>query len=178
MGTFAMSGGYRESGRPGSLVFALLFLFASLLLLSQLGEQTRFSSKAQLVAQPAFWPAIGVIGMVLFGTCHAIGEVRRLGADQGLRETGVWLRSFEYLVWFMVYVFAVPVIGYLPATVLFATLLTFRAGYRSRSMLGAAVLMGIGVVLIFKTFLSVKIPGGMLYEYLPDGLRGAALIYL
>jgi hypothetical protein len=172
-----MSVGGEETKRPGGLIFALLFLAVSLLLLSQLGDQTKFLAKGQLAAQPAFWPAIGVLGMTLFGAGHAFREFRRRSLKPGLGETGVWLRSLEYLAWFMVYVFAVPVIGYLPSTVIFSVALAVRAGYRGRLMLGAAALMGLGVVLIFKTFLSVKIPGGTIYEYLPDGLRSAALIY-
>lgn len=176
-----MSMGNEAARRPGRLIFALSFLAVSVVLLSQLGEETKFSWKGQLAAQPAFWPAIGVIGMVLFGSCHAVGEFRRRSRDPGLDETGetgIWLRSIEYLAWFMAYVFAVPVIGYLPATLIFTVALAFRAGYRSRGMLGAAALMGFGVVLVFKAFLSVKIPGGAIYEYLPDAVRSFALINL
>jgi len=170
-----MSIGGEEAKHPGSFIFALLFLAASLLLLSQLGAETKFSAKGDIAAQPAFWPAIGVIGMVVFGTLHMLSNFRQRSLD--LSEISVWLRSFEYLVWFMIYVFAVPMIGYLPATLIFTVSLAFRAGYRSRRMLGAAAAIGLIVVLIFKTFLSVKIPAGALYEYLPDGLRSAAFIY-
>jgi hypothetical protein len=38
-------------------------------------------------------------------------------------------------------------------------------------MLGSAVLVALAVVVVFKSFLSVKIPGGAIYEYLPDALR-------
>lgn len=165
-----------ESGRPGGLIFALIFLAAALFLLSQLGSETKFSPKGKLFAEPAFWPAVGVIGMSLFGTLHAFGEFRRRSHSLGLRETGIWLRSLEYLVWFMAYVFAAPLIGYLPATLIFTTALALRAGYRQTWMLGAAALMGFAVVLVFKTFLSVKIPGGALYEHLPDALRSFAMI--
>jgi len=170
-----MSIGGEEAKHPGSFIFALLFLAASLLLLSQLGAETKFSAKGDIAAQPAFWPAIGVIGMVVFGTLHMLSNFRQRSLD--LSEISVWLRSFEYLVWFMIYVFAVPMIGYLPATLIFTVSLAFRAGYRSRRMLGAAAAIGLIVVLIFKTFLSVKIPAGALYEYLPDGLRSAVFIY-
>lgn len=174
-----MSMGDEESTRPGGLIFALMFLAAALLLLSQLGSQTKFSPKGNLVAEPAFWPAVGVFGMALFGAAHCIGEFRRRSRNRGLRETretGVWLRSLEYLIWFMVYVFAVPVIGYLPATLIFMSALALRAGYRQKWMLGAAVLTGLGIVLVFKTMLSVKIPGGALYDYLPGALRSFAMI--
>lgn len=171
-----MSIGNEDKARPGGLIFALLFLAAAILLLSQLGSQTKFSPKGNLFAEPVFWPAIGVIGMVLFGGVHCLSQLRQHSRNRDLRETGVWLCSLEYLIWFMVYVFAVPIIGYLPATLIFAVTLAIRAGYRGKRMLGSAILMGLGVVLVFKTFLSVKIPGGALYEYLPGTLRSFAMI--
>ena len=165
--------------RPGGVIFAALFLVASVLLLSQLGEQAKFSSKAwgtrKIFAQPAFWPAVGVIGMTIFGLLHLIGTLRRQSAG-GLAEAAVWLRSLEYLGWFMVYVFAVPIIGYLTATVAFAIALTLRAGYRGAPMVIAAAATGFGTVLIFKTALSVKIPGGAVYEYLPVGVRNFMIL--
>ena len=145
-------------------------------MLSQLASEAKFSAKGSLVAQPAFWPAIGVIGMTVFAALHLASNYRRgrLGAD--LEEAGVWLRSFEYLIWFMIYVFAVPVIGYLPATLTFAVALAFRAGYRNRWMAGAALLTGLGIVLVFKTLLAVKIPGGALYEHFPGALRNFMIV--
>jgi hypothetical protein len=167
---------------PGALPFALLFTCLALLLLSQLGAETKFSAKGQLVAQPAFWPAIGVIGMVLFGGFHLLTTYlhrqRADGPPGDFPEVGVWLRSLEYLAWFMVYVFAVPVIGYLPATLLFTVALAFRVGYRSPGQLGLVALTGLGIVLVFKSLLAVKIPGGAIYDYLPDTLRSIAIGYL
>ncbi|MDH3661034.1 MAG: tripartite tricarboxylate transporter TctB family protein [Alphaproteobacteria bacterium] len=160
-----------ETGRPGALLFALLFLALSLSLLSQLGNEAKFSAKGNWVAQPAFWPAIGVIGMSVFGALHLLTQHRREGFAGSLGEAAVWLLSLEYFAWFMAYVFVVPVIGYLPATLIFTTALALRAGYRDGWMLGAAALTGLGVVLVFKTLLSVKIPGGALYEYFPAAMR-------
>jgi hypothetical protein len=36
----------------------------------------------------------------------------------------------------------------------------------------------IAVVLVFKGLLSVRIPGALLYEYLPGPLRSFAILYL
>jgi len=163
-------------GRPGGLVFAVLFLLACLFLLSQLGSETAFSATGKLFAQPRFWPAVGVIGMSVFGVLHLLGQVRLRGGGGHLWEAGNWLRSVEYLIWFMVYVFAAPVIGYLPATLIFTVALALRAGYRSKRMLVAAALTGLGVVLVFKSMLSVKIPGGAVYEYLPEVIRSFAIM--
>ena len=90
-----------KSERPGGLVFAVIFVAVALVLLSQLGAETKFSSKGKLFAQPAFWPAVGVIGMTVFGGVHLLGQFRQRIGSVDLMEAGTWLRSVEYLVWFM-----------------------------------------------------------------------------
>lgn len=167
--------------RAGAILFAVTFVACSALLLSQLPVETRFTSGKQLFAQPRFWPAASIGGMLLFGSFHFLSCWRsrrattasELASHQHSTTTEVltWLRAVEYLAWFMVYVLAVPVIGYLPATVLFMLLLTLRQGYRSRAYLLSATLCGACIVLLFKTALAVKIPGGALYEFLPGALR-------
>ncbi|MEX0287174.1 MAG: tripartite tricarboxylate transporter TctB family protein [Paracoccaceae bacterium] len=163
------------SPKPGEVIFALLFLGFSALLLSQLGEQTKFSSKGQLFAQPRFWPAVGVIGMTGFGALHLLSILRQR-VPGGAIEAVYWIRAFEYLVWFMVYVWAVPIVGYLPTTIVFTVLLALRLGYRDRFMLLSAAGTGFAVVFLFKTVLSVKIPGGAVYEYLPATLRNFMIL--
>ena len=167
--------------QPGGLLFAGLFLAASVLLFSQLGAETRFAAKAwgtkKMFAQPGFWSGVAVIGMCVFGVLHAVASfTRRTGGD--LREGVQWLLVLEYLGWFMAYVFAVPWIGYLPATMIFMGALALRAGYRDRPRILMALVTGAGIVLIFESLLAVKIPGGALYEHLPDMLRNFAILYL
>ena len=86
-------------------------------------------------------------------------------------EISLWLRGLEFVGWFVIYVLTVRWAGYLPSTLVFCCALAWRLGYRSRRWLGAALLFGLCTVLIFKSALAVKIPGGTLYEVLPDGLR-------
>ena len=177
----------KSSAPSGGLLFALLFLAFAIFLLTQLTGETKFAGieklyekerlfrKGALFKEPAFWPMVGVIGMAIFGAFHAIGVWRARAARRDFAageaaEGAFWLRAFEYLLWFMIYVQAAPIIGYLAATLLFAALLALRAGYRGRVVLYAA-LTGLAIVLVFKTGLSVKIPGGAVYEYMPDGLR-------
>ncbi|MEL6793853.1 MAG: tripartite tricarboxylate transporter TctB family protein [Pseudomonadota bacterium] len=172
----------------GGLLFALLFIAFALFLLTQLTAETKFSGveklyekgrlfrKGALFKEPAFWPMVGVIGMTIFGAFHAVGAWRRRAGGGELTEGAFWLRAFEYLIWFMIYVQAAPLIGYLAATMIFAALLALRAGYRGRLVLYAA-LTGLAIVLIFKSGLSVKIPGGAVYEYLPDGLRTFFIVH-
>lgn len=162
--------------RPGTALFTAVMLAFSVLLLSQIGVETKFSASGKLFAQPRFWPAVGVIGMVGFGALHLASLLRYRQISSEVSEALTWLRALEFLVWFMVYVRAVPVIGYLPATLIFTVLLAWRMGYRSGRMLGAAAATGFGIVLVFKTLLSVKIPGGAVYEYLPDGFRNFMIL--
>lgn len=168
---------FKRYRRPGDLVFALIFLGFSVFLLSQIGTQTVWKSRTALFAQPAFWPAISLLGMVVFGGLHFLSSAISPRIRGRRKEIKFWLKSFEYLVWFMGYVICVPVLGYLPATVLFTVTIAVRLGYRSVKMIGLACLSGIAIVLIFKTFLQVKVPGGQLYELLPDGLRAFMLTY-
>jgi len=161
--------------RPGGVIFGAAFVVFALFLLSQLGAETKYSSKGVLFAQPRFWPGVGVGGMVLFGSAHLWASWRdRRGGE--IAEAVIWMRALEYLLWFMVYVAVVPVIGYLGATVIFMGALVVRQGYRGLRKIGAAVLVGVVIVLIFKAGLAVQIPGGAVYEYLPAALRNFMIV--
>ncbi|WP_435256673.1 tripartite tricarboxylate transporter TctB family protein [Thioclava sp. FR2] len=165
----------------GDTAFAVVCLLFSLFLLSQMWSQTVWHSSGSFAAQPGFWPRLAVIGMVL---CSAANLYSSL-ADMRTRETAAsvraevftWARSIEFALWFMAYVYAAPIIGYLAATILFTTLLALRAGYRSTRSLLAAAVAAVGVVLLFKSFLQVKIPGGAVYEALPGSLRNIFILY-
>ena len=161
--------------RPGVAVFSAAFLLFALFLLSQIGAETKPPSGGNIVSQPRFWPAVGVAGMTFFGILHLIDNWRRDSAGWQ-DEVVTWGRSLEYLGWFMLYVFVIPTIGYLLATVGFACLLAVRAGYRDALRLSAAAAFGLAVVVIFKTGLSVRIPGGSIYEALPGGLRNFMIL--
>jgi hypothetical protein len=164
--------------RRGQLVFALGFLAVSIVLLALIGNQTAWVEKSKLFAQPRFWPAIGLGGMVLLGAGHLSSLPWRHVTRYDLAEVRRWGSVLEYAGWFMIYVFAVPYIGYLPATVIFVPLLSWRMGYHSRGMMLASVVFAVAVVVLFKSALSVKIPGGAIYEYLPDGLRSFFILNL
>lgn len=164
--------------RPGDLVFAALFLLLAIFLLTQLGEETKWVKRTRFFAQPAFWPSVSLIGMTLFAALHYLGSVLSPKLPGRLAEVGLWLRSIEYALWFLVYVWITPKIGYLGATLLFTLLLTWRVGYRDRRMFAAAAVMAVVIVVVFKSFLQVKIPAGQVYEYLPDGMRNFMLLYL
>lgn len=159
---------------------AVLLLF-SLFLFFQLGSQT-VSAGGAFAADPAFWPRLAVGGMVLFAALNLFASLRDKATKERFYGMGeellLWLRSLEFALWFMAYVLATPLIGYLAASLLFSVCLAVRVGYRSNRALGLAALVGLGTVLVFKSFLQVKIPGGSIYEVLPGAVRNFFILYL
>lgn len=169
---------FKRYRRPGDVVFAALFLAISLFLISQIGEQTQVTKRTKWFAQPALWPTISLYAMGGFAALHYLSSVLSPRIAGRWSEVALWLRGLEYVAYFLIYVLAVPYLGYLPSTVIFAILLTLRAGFRGPRPILCAVGFGIAVTVIFRGFLSVRIPAGAVYDFLPDGLRSIALIYL
>jgi len=169
---------FKRHRRPGDIVFAWFFLAVAAFLFSQLATQSPWNPEARIFSQPAFWPTVSVVLMVVFAALHLISSALSQRLVGRLAELGFWLRSAEYALWFMAYVFMVPWAGYLPTTILFGVGLALRAGYRSKRMIISVVLLSIVIVVIFKSFLQVKIPGGEIYQYLPGTLRSFMLTYL
>ncbi|MBV0911778.1 tripartite tricarboxylate transporter TctB family protein [Anianabacter salinae] len=158
----------RTRGQP---LFALVLVAVAAGLAVSFPWQVSHAEGRVLVAQPGFWPGVSVAGMLVFGLLHwRMLPRKRLHRMDGT-EARVWAAALEYAAWFLCYVLVVPVIGYLLATVGFLAALTWRLGYRSPGMLAMSVALGIGIVVLFKAGLSVKIPGGMIYEVLPGPLR-------
>lgn len=169
---------FKRDRRPGDLVFAYLFLIFAFFLLWKLPTQAPWQDGVALAAQPALWPTISVVGMVGFGLLHLLGSIcspRILGR---WREVVFWLRSIEFGGWFIAYVLALPVIGYLLASLIFGITLTLRLGYRSARALIAAAALAIVTVVLFRGLLHANVPAGAVYQYLPDGLRAFAQTYL
>jgi len=160
----------------GQILFAVVFLAASLWLLSQLGAETKWVKRTKFFAQPRFWPAVAIGGMVLFGGLHLWKLPRRRVVKADFVEWKIWLFGIEWVLWFLAYVWIVPILGYLPTTLIFVPAMAWRIGYREGKWIGISVAFAIAVVLLFKTFLQVKIPGGAIYDYLPGGLRSFFLL--
>lgn len=176
-----LSGLVYASHHRAEIVFGVAAMAAALFLASQIGNQTTWLPGYPFVAQPAFWPTVSIGGMVVFGACELWQAWRSNRARRGesiALEVLDWLRALEFVAWFMAYVWVTPFVGYLPTTIVFTAALSWRLGYRRPGTLAAAVLTGIAVVIVFKSFLSVRIPGGALYEYLPETLRNFMILYL
>ena len=168
---------FKRYRRPGDIVFAWFALLVSVFLLSQLMDQTTWRNGGKLFAQPRFWPAVSLGGMAFFAAFHLLGSALSERIHGRWQEVWLWITSLEYAGWFIAYAIAVPYAGYLPSTVIFAVALAIRAGYRKLSTLGVAAISAVVIVLLFKTFLKVSLPSGLIYDSLPDGLRQIMLIY-
>lgn len=168
---------FKRYRRPGDIVFAWVALLFSVFLLSQIGDQTAWRNGGKLFAQPRFWPAVSLSGMAFFAALHLLGSALSERIEGRWREVGLWLSALEYAGWFIAYAFAVPYLGYLPTTLVFALLLVLRVGYRSRAAIVSALVSAVMIVVLFKAFLQVKLPGGQIYEALPDGVRQFMLTY-
>jgi hypothetical protein len=169
----------RPRHHRAEIVFALASFAIAILLATQWPSQTAWFEGQRPGRQPGLWPLIAIGGMLLFGAAElAACLVRNLrdGGGSASAEVAHWARSAEFLVWFLAYVALVPWAGYLPATLVFCTALAFRLGYRGR-MLALAPVLGAVVVVLFKGFLSVRIPGGALYELFPPAIRNFLVLY-
>lgn len=164
--------------RRGQLVFALVFVAVSVLLLALIGRQTAWAEKTRLFAQPRFWPAVSLGLMTGLGGLYLYRLPWRQITRDDRRELRNWATVLEYALWFMAYVLLVPILGYLPVTLVFVPALSWRMGYRSRFMLTISVVFAVAVVVLFKGLLSVRIPGGAVYDYLPGALRSFFILYL
>lgn len=168
---------FKRYRRPGDIVFAWTVLVVSVFLLSQLMDQTAWRNGGKLFAQPRFWPALSLGSMAIFAAFHLTGSALSERIEGRWQEVLLWIKSLEYAGWFIGYAFLVPYAGYLPSTILVAIALTLRVGYRKLSTLVIAALSAFIIVLLFKIFLKVKLPSGLIYESLPDGLRQIMLTY-
>lgn len=169
---------FRRYRRPGDIVFAVIFLVFALFLLSQLGTETKVVKRTKWFAQPALWPTIAIWGMVIFSALHLLGSFLSPRIPGRWKEVGFWLLSLEYVAYFLVYVVAVPWLGYLPSTILFVVFLCLRTGFHSAGVLSLSVVFAVVVAVLFRALLQVNIPAGQIYESLPDSIRVFALTYL
>ncbi|WP_428649338.1 tripartite tricarboxylate transporter TctB family protein [Roseibium sp.] len=169
---------FKRYRRPGDLVFAMSFFVLTLVLLAFLPSETTWVKRTKLFAQPAFWPTIAIAVMAVFSALHLIGALVSERIPGRLAEVIYWIRSIEFALWFMAYVAIVPVLGYLPSTILFCVSLAWRMGYRSLRWTFASILFAVAVVVLFKSFLQVKLPAGLVYEALPTGIRSFMMTYL
>lgn len=101
----------------------------------------------------------------------------QLPVDAGY-EFAKYLAALEFVVYFVIYTMAVPVLGYLLSTVLLGTFLTWRLGYRSPVWILRSLATSFAIVIVFRTLLQIKTPASIwLYDQLPTAARAFMLTY-
>lgn len=168
---------FRRYRRPGDLVFAVICVAFAAFIVWSLPTEAKLPSRGSLFTKPAFYVHLAAWTMLAFALLHLLSTLLSEALEGRWAEVWLWLRSIEFAGWFMAYVLIAPLLGYLPATLLFTVTLCARLGFRARRTLALAAVFGVCVVLVFKTFLQVKVPGGQLYEHLPGVLRSIMLTY-
>ncbi len=167
-----------------ALFFLALITVAAYGLLVLVPSQTRWFPRVHFYLQPGFQAYVILVTMAFFASIALLREIMRLRLRKSRQtiflwlEILDWLRSIEYALWFVAYAVTIPVLGYLPATLGFMLLLGARVGIRSARKLAVLALIGLTIVLFFRGLLTVKMPAGQYYEFLPEPLRGFALMAL
>ncbi len=162
--------------QPGDSLFAIAMVILVVFLFSQIGSQTKWIEGVRFIVQPRFWPGLSLIFMLIFSVGYLIQSIQDIDGDSSKTlndkiwqpaEFFNWMRTFEYAAYFLIYVTIIPRLGYLPSTLTFCLFLTIRVGYRSMRFIGWSLGGGFLIVLVFKTFLQVKLPAGALYDLFP-----------
>jgi len=103
---------------------------------------------------------------------------RLLLPNKIIYEMTQWIRSLEFILYFLVYTFSITVLGYLISTLIFAVFLTYRLGYRTKKWIFISLFSSFIVVLIFRTILQIKTPVNIwLYKFFPENLEVFMKIY-
>lgn len=93
-------------------------------------------------------------------------------------EFSQYVAALEFVVYFIVYTLAVPILGYLFSTIILGTFLTYRLGYRSVKWISISLATSFAIVLLFRTFLQIKTPVSIwAYDQLPTAWRAFMLTY-
>jgi len=93
-------------------------------------------------------------------------------------ELSKYVAAFEFVAYFILYTFFVPVLGYLLSTMFLGTYMTWRLGYRNWIWVFRGALSSFAIVIIFRTFLQIKTPGSIwIYDQLPTAFRTFMLTY-
>ena len=154
---------------------AAFIVVVTLILVSQLGSQTRWLERADLVMQPGFFPALGLLVMGVPALVLTVVSFRQMRSGVELESPRIILAGFhrccEFALWFLFYVYIIRWTGYLLATLVFMPALSLRVGFRGTRWMLTAVLIGLVIVLLFRTGLQVRLPEGHIYELLPDEMR-------
>ena len=176
----------------GDLVFSVIMLGVVLLLLLYFGsesgwEQRKLPQKrfGKILKQAWVGPLLCMAILLPAAIVNLWQSVKKRRRDIRQRvpnriryELMMWVKSFEFIAYFLIYTFTISYLGYLLSTLLFAVLLTYRLGYRSRRWMAISLASAFAIVVLFRTILQIKTPINIwLYNQLPAGLETFMKVY-
>ena len=152
-----------------------LILLAGLVLMASLPEQARWiDTKRGWFTQPMVGSALGLGTMVLFAAWKVLFSCRIRSLNPGYLLEAAFISMGRYRVaiitsgLFFLYINTLSVIGFVPATLAFVTLLLWLARLLDRFWFSVSVFTLFVIVLIFRVGLSLWLPDVWLYEFLPE----------
>lgn len=168
-----------------------ILLIASIVLLVLMPEQAPWvETKRGWYTQPMMGALLGLSIMAVFSayrviqlTCGNGNKWRSTVFQQNPIESLVYmLDSYRTAlissVLFYLYIRSLPIIGFVPATFIFVTVLLWLSRLFNRTWLLATIGTLIALVLIFRVTVSVWMPDVWLYSLLPDHMADFANRYL
>jgi hypothetical protein len=171
----------QDTSHTGQRIFAICVLLCAITLLFFADTELKWKRNASFHVQPGFWSIMAISGMAIFAIIQLVMSPWKFTRPVGF-DSWQWLRNWfgpvEFVAYFLIYVYLVPWLGYLPSTLLVFPLLVIRAGYRGFKYLAYSWIVGLFIVILFKSLLQVKIPGGELYSIFPDAIRNFLVLRL
>ena len=171
-----------------SLVFLLFVIFLFLNFNTESGWDTRNLPQkrvGKILKQQWVGPLLCMVILIpatfinLYESFKALKKSQRLKIPNKIQyEISQWIRSIEFIVYFLIYTFAIEIFGYLISTMIFANFLTFRLGYRTKKWILTSTICSFVVVIIFRSILQIKTPVNIwLYKYFPENIEVFMKIY-
>tara|TARA_B100001996_G_scaffold282816_1_gene223135 strand:- start:207 stop:893 length:687 start_codon:yes stop_codon:yes gene_type:complete len=176
----------------GDLTLSIIFLLFVVFLLIYFNSESGWSARdlnqkrvGKILKQQWVGPLMCMVILLpatILNTLEAFKAYKKskrlLLPNKIMYEMTQWIRSLEFILYFLVYTFSITVLGYLISTLIFAVFLTYRLGYRTKKWIFISLFSSFIVVLIFRTILQIKTPVNIwLYKFFPENLEVFMKIY-
>ena len=176
----------------GDLILSISLMIFVLFLLINFAKESGWDKRdfdqkrvGKILKQQWVGPLICMIILLPSAIINIYQSLKQYNKNKRLRlpnqtyyEISQWFKSFEFIIYFLIYTFIISTLGYLLSTIIFACFLTFRLGYRSYSWILTSLTAAFGVVIVFRTILQIKTPVNIwLYSKFPPSIETFMKIY-
>ena len=176
----------------GDLTLSIIFLILVSFLLISFNTESGWDGRelsqkrvGKILKQQWVGPLICMVILVPAAIYNLYQSTIQLNINKRLRmpsrikyELFQWLKSLEFIVYFLIYTNIITIFGYLISTVIFAIFLPTRLGYRSLKWILRSTIAAFIIVIIFRSILQIKTPENIwLYKYLPQNFEVFMKIY-